>query len=150
MNTLELKTLLGLDEKIRKKFYYGVFAQDQFKSNTDVEKQKCAICIVNEQPSTAADTHWILVFVDENKVVFFDSFGRPPSHFSIGGKVNKLLKGKKKVLYYPTRQLQSAISNRCGGFVMLAAFLLSRDQTLTTILSLFREGDTFDSVLADL
>lgn len=142
MNTTELEALLSLDQKIERHFYHGVFALDQFVENTEVEKENRGVCIVNEQASEAAGTHWVLIYFDEKKVVFFDSFGRPPAYFKLKAKINKLSRRKKKTLEVSKQRLQSYQSVMCGGFVICFAFFLSRNYNLKTISRFFSKVDT--------
>lgn len=58
--------------------------------------------------------HWVLIYFLKEEVIFFDSFGRPPSEILIKSSTNR---GGRSIHFNPT-QLQHITSNTCGHWVL--------------------------------
>ena len=59
-----------------KKYYLGCFPADV---KPDVRDKCCWIWNVDEQDKSG--THWVGVIKDSDKIIFFDSYGKPPTFF---------------------------------------------------------------------
>lgn len=74
MNSNQLSLALG-SHKDTRTFFKGVFAADRLP-------RKCyppSALIVNTDPARKQGTHWVGIFIDENRRGdFFDSYGLPP------------------------------------------------------------------------
>lgn len=91
----------------------GVFSKDKLP--------KCSVgsYIVNLEDSTGGGTHWVLVKVFPNQVVYFDSFGLSPpeeivrfvKHFAMNN-----------------RQIQDYDASTCGYFCLACDFYLENNK----------------------
>ena len=137
MNTNELKILLERDGRISKYYNYNVFALDQFLTNRIIEHQLNGLYIVNDEISSAAGSHWIIVFFDEKQAVFFDSFAKTPNTYGLDGKLKNI--GKKfSQLQFP---LQSSLSTLCGEYCIFFSYHLSRGHSLQQVMKYFKKDN---------
>ena len=128
MNTNQLRTILKRDKKIRYHFI-DVFALDHFKEFVKRNSLHNGLYICNSDTSSRGGEHWFLVFVTDEKIYFFDSFGNHPEYFSIG---NELYSSERDLIYFPI-QLQSSTSSVCGHFCIFFSFFLCRKYNLQKI-----------------
>lgn len=90
--------------------------------------------IVNTAPSGHRGHHWLLIYfrAKTKTLYFFDSFGKPPSHYFISRK-NITPPGWK--LEINRKPVQAPRSNYCGLFVLRTLYMLSRGLTLKEAVS---------------
>lgn len=100
-------------------------------------------CVVNEDVSQSAGTHWVCMYInDEKRGIFVDSFARRPlpeierflEKYTISFEVNRI-------------QLQMSTSIVCGMFSSIALVEFSRHKSLKQFLSSF---SPFNRYLNDL
>ncbi len=108
MNTSQLRCIVSCDPVLRDGVL-GVFAADQLPIS--IPTYPCGF-IVNTDSSSQPGQHWLAVFIRDNIVECFDSYGQPP------GAYNPLFsrwiqRHARTVRVNPTR-LQSDTSNVCG------------------------------------
>ncbi len=65
--------------------------------------------------------HWISLYVTEDTVEFFDSFGRSPKY------VHEMLKFEPKTLIVHSKRLQQFSSQVCGLYCLVFAFVRARN-----------------------
>lgn len=104
-------------DKVCSKLFLDVFARDEIpKSITSTP----ACFILNTHVRTKPGEHWLAVYIDEeNKLEFFDSYGRAPDLYKLTNYLNNL---SKDVSY--NRQRIQGNSQFCGLYCLL--FLLFR------------------------
>ena len=135
LDAIELSRLINYDE-VSKPYFEGVFAYDQFLSDTSRKKDKRnLIFVVNTDPSWKNGTHWLLVFVKGNKVFFVDSLGFPPSHY---GLEKKLQSFGRQIIHIDNINLQCQFSTACGAYCIYFSYHLSRGKSFEHILKMFR------------
>jgi hypothetical protein len=62
--------------RITQPYFRGVYASDQLP----IYSPTASLYVCNTDPSDAPGTHWIVIFIDDEKRgEYFDSFGRHPS-----------------------------------------------------------------------
>jgi hypothetical protein len=92
-----------------KKYYLGCFPADV---KPQVRDKCCWIWNVDEQDKSG--THWVGVIKENDKIIFFDSYGKTPAFFKRKYWVYYFQSlGCKMILNNPT-QKQSHISRTCG------------------------------------
>ena len=74
--------------------------------------------------------HWIALYIKDNVVDFFDSFGRPPIHFMLR------FKGKHVIVH--SKRLQHDESNVCG-YYCLAFIYMKLKGNLSQFFQMFSE-----------
>ena len=93
--------------------------------------------VANTDPSTAAGSHWIAVFVNsKNRAEFYDSYGRAP----IGAFLEHLMQNYH-AYRYNKMQVQSLGSSVCGQHCILFLYMRCKGTKMSKILADF-ESDT--------
>ena len=122
MKALTTKTINGIlkQNPVTKKSFIGTFAgcilpsknakQYSFITNTDLHHQ--------------SGEHWNAWIVKENKIIFFDSFGRDPRDTSFPDNYKDILENFND-LEYSKVQIQSFNSVTCGYFCIHFIYVLS-------------------------
>lgn len=78
-------------------------------------------CIVNTDPSTKPGKHWVAFFLGPHgKLEFFDSYGRPPTHFGFPIACSML---DTSTFEYNTLAIQADSSSVCGHYCIVFLFL---------------------------
>lgn len=78
-------------------------------------------CIVNTDPSSRPGQHWVAFFLaPHGKLEFFDSYGRPPTHF--GFPLNSQML-EPACFEYNTLSLQADSTSVCGQYCLVFLFL---------------------------
>ena len=92
--------------------------------------------IVNNITNISKMGHWILFFMKNRELLFFDSFGLHPNVYK--GDILKFYcsySGRKRVI--TSYAIQNKFSLVCGVYVIYVGYMLSTDRTLCTIFSKF-------------
>ena len=97
-----------LMEKISRSFN-GTFSID----NIPVFDDDVFSIIINLSKQNEIGTHFIAVYVLENKIIYFDSFGNQLNNSSL----KRYLKKYKKSIIFSNIQLQNLLSSHCGFFL---------------------------------
>ncbi len=109
----------------------GVFPSDRIPSDF---VEPCAI-VVNLDPSTKPGSHWVAIFVINNTVDYFDSYGQPPNVRAI----NNFLK-KFKGCNFNRKRLQGPFSSVCGHYYIYFAVQRWKGVPMDCILNKFSEN----------
>ena len=109
--------------------FNGVYSRDNFP------KIKNGIYIINLNEYTDTGTHWIAVFVKNNGVIYFDSFGVE----YIPKEVKKFI-GNKDIKTNIFR-IQACNSIMCGYFCILFVEFMFTGKTLSDFTNLFSPSD---------
>lgn len=114
------------------KTFGGVFPCDHLP--TDVKKVPASF-IVNTDPSWKPGTHWLAIYIDENRnVEFFDSYGRPAQMYT---SVFKFIKHMAPGFRANSRQLQGTLSSTCGQFCLYFLVWRNRGVSFSEIMNSF-------------
>ena len=102
MNETEIAKYMRKDEHASK-YFMGVVSYDElpFKSKYP------ALYIVNTDSSFGPGKHCVCVFVDENMIEYFDSFGNNPK------ELLQFLNDQNNWYKYSTKHIQSVTSDVC-------------------------------------
>ena len=109
-----------LMEKISRSFR-GTFSID----NIPVFEDDVFSVIINLSKQNEIGTHFIAVYVLENKIIYFDSFGNQLNNSSL----KRYLKKYKKPIILSKIQIQNLLSSHCGFFCI--AFILCIENGIT-------------------
>jgi hypothetical protein len=115
-----------------KKYYLGCFPAD---IKPEVRDKCCWIWNVDEQDKSG--THWVGVIKDNDKIIFFDSYGKTPTFFKRKYWVDYFQSLGCKMILNNTSQKQSHISRTCGAWclIFLKAYYEGQPNIITTFTS---------------
>ena len=115
MNSSQIFTILHTRIPFQ---FYGVFPSDQLPETVTVFP---ACFVVNTDPSGKPGSHWVAIYIDENKHgEYFDSYGRPPVVLAVVNFLNE----NCPCWHYNEQQVQGLFSSVCGHYCIY--FLLQR------------------------
>ena len=115
LDTDHLDRLAGTNESVAP-YYLGCYPADVLPSN--IHKHCCWIWNVDE--SNKSGTHWIAIAKQNDRITFFDSYGKTPKFFKRTYWVDYFEKTLKcKVSNYSQMQRQSYISLTCGAWCLM-------------------------------
>jgi len=80
-------------------------------------------------------THWTLVDVEKNRVIYFDPFGLPPNTYT-----DKWMRSSGKPVYYSNLDYQNVDSHACGYFTIYVAEELLKGRTMESTLNEFTKN----------
>ena len=115
-------------EKISRSFN-GTFSID----NIPVFDDDVFSIIINLSKQNEIGTHFIAVYVLENKIIYFDSFGNQLDNSSLKGYLKKY----KKSIIFSNIQLQNLQSSHCGFFCIAFILCIENNITLDNFLKKF-------------
>ena len=107
------------------KIFNGVF------SRNDLPKLKKGAYVINLDHSKNTGTHWVVIFVRKDEVIYFDSFGVEYIPKEIMGKIGN--KNIKTSIF----RIQDNNSIMCGYFCILFIEYMLNNKTLTDFTNLF-------------
>ena len=105
------------------------------KDNIPISNKLPASYIINLSKFNQKGTHWIAVYVSENYVFIFCSFGM--NYLNDGTLLSFLNSYVNKKIVCNYLQIQSITSSTCGLYVILFIFFMARKFTYKEFLSLF-------------
>ena len=105
---------------VTKRHFIGAFPACMYP---DVNRNVYSF-ITNTDEHDERGEHWNSWFVRNDKITFFDSFGRPPDDPSLPQHYRDIIQ-KFKVIEFSRRQLQGWTSNTCGYFCIHFIYVLS-------------------------
>lgn len=151
--------------KFTSRTYAGTFSADLLPAYALTERQKPAIVIVNHGTSQSTGIHWTLIYfpgIKERKpAYYFDSFGLDiPNGLDSGDMsfekssnrresvIKHFINRNSKFGYeYNRIQLQDPLSQGCGYFVLVVAYLLSIGLDRQKALQIFSTKPTKNDAL---
>lgn len=96
-------------------------------------QKKPLFLIANESPSCCPVSHWVSLYYDGDKAIYFDSFGRKPCE-----ELKSFFKKHNiRILEINHNQYQKLSSEKCGMFCCIFLVLCSRGLNLQQIQSKF-------------
>jgi hypothetical protein len=122
MNTEQLQRVIQCDGYMKSRIL-GVFSADDLPAHLTPGTG----LIVNTDPANLPGRHWVAFYLNEqNELECFDSFGKPPSTYSI---YLKQFMSRFSKLVMSDIHLQSRNSNVCGQYCLL--YLMCRCRGLS-------------------
>ena len=133
MNGLQLSAAFHSDEMM-KKYFYGCFMNKDV--STDLVRKNNGFFVLNTLEAIGGIGHWVLFFIDENRLYFFDSLGNEPEYY--GGDIERLYricKYRKSIVFaIPVQHPKSSV---CGAYVLFFAYHMVRKKSVHKIKSYF-------------
>ena len=133
MNCLDLLSVIKCDRILSTK-YVGCYLRDRLPNPTNIflKYNNNFFLIVNTVSSTSSEEigHWILLYVRDDNIYFFDSFGRCIEDKDFG--LSRYIKDyypNKRLIHVITYPVQHDDSLLCGAYVIYVAYKLSRDES---------------------
>lgn len=137
MDNKQLFTILKHDERVGDYNFLGVFPRDLIPVDS-VTKFPCCF-VVNTKPHTHPGEHWVCVLkTEDNKGIYFDSYGQPPFNFEEVGLVLENCTEWK----FNDVPLQSPLSTVCGQYCIFFLTHIVRGYSLKHIAHMLNEGDS--------
>jgi len=118
MDTITLCKLVCGDNKMKKKFG-GVFASDTLPKY----KQNFSKFIVNLDGKRLSGSHWCVIMFKQEKALFIDSYGHPPTVKTI----LQFMKRNSKEIFYNPICYQDDMTTTCGAFCLYFLYTFSRN-----------------------
>ena len=104
------------------KHFRGVFAADLIPKRLKINQT----CIINCCNHDFVGEHWLAILKrTENKIEFFDSFGKAPSFYNLENKLPSC-----KIVLYNNLQIQNIYSSMCGLYCIHFVFFISKSGSL--------------------
>ena len=141
LTTRQLDYLARQDPYL-KPIFRGVFASDQLPKEKD--NQTRSAYIVNVDTHDEPGSHWISIFVEENRCQVFDSYGLPLPWYKPSPFV-KWVFTRCKDVSSNKGQLQATDSNTCGHYALFYLFTRARGKTLEAFLSPYENRQHVDN-----
>ena len=132
MDTVQLELYMKMDSRIAE-YYGGVLPRDHLPTSP----VKPSFYIVNQDESSEAGSHWIVVFMRDNKLTeHFDPLGKvPDQHFK------DYMSFQSRNYMYNTKRCQNYLSNLCGQYCLFYCYFRAREYSMQDILDMFNEND---------
>lgn len=145
LNTERLNQILK-SNSVTKKYFLGAFpACIYLKTNRDTY---CFITNTDEHDKVGE--HWNSWFVKNDKVTFFDSFGRPPDDPVFPKHYRNIMK-KFNVVEFNRSQIQGRTAQTCGYFCVHFLFVFSLGLGFESFLDdYFKNVELNDIVVYDI
>ena len=118
-----------MDSSYNTKGFNGVF------SRNNLSKLKNGAYVINLDHSKSTGTHWIIILLKTNEVIYFDSFGVEYIPKEIMNKIGN--KNIKSSIF----RIQDNNSIMCGYFCILFIEYMLNNKTLTDYTNLFSPSD---------
>ncbi len=104
-------------------YFKGVFSRDELTGTP--EKHECGI--MNLNTSTEKGSHWVCYYKDENKRIYFDSFGQViPTEIQRYLKTKEEFNNDEPVIQINTDQVQDIGTDICGHLCIYVLDQLSK------------------------
>ena len=116
------------------KHFEGVYSCETIPSSLK-SKDKFSI-IVNLSKSNERGTHWVAIFKDKDKLIYYDPIGFP----LINPHIKAFLECIKQDYQYNLFEYQCMKSKFCGFFTILFSILMEQDMTFKQYQSLFSKN----------
>ena len=129
MFSRQIDTILALDNAA-KPLYRGTFPMDRLPT-----ERVNGIYIINTDDHDQPGGHWVAVFVTDERVEYFDSYGLPP----LDSRCERFLGTN---YWFNTYQLQQLYSNACGFYCVYFVLQRARGQEANTILNILSKSDS--------
>ena len=112
------------------KCFIGFFACDQ----TPKKFPEKSLAIVNLDEIKFAGSHWVILSsIDDNRSIYFHSFGRPIKNSYILSSLKK----RKKPIFYNKIVLQHPLSQFCAFFCLFFCYFLARNFSIEDIMKAY-------------
>ena len=129
LTTNQLNKILK-DNNVTNRYFIGTFPA----CNYPISKNGVYSFITNTDEHNRPGEHWNAWIVRGNKIIFFDSFGRPPHDQAFPQHYRELVTKFNEVEYSRT-QIQGFNASTCGLFCVHCIYVLSLGLDLTSFIN---------------
>lgn len=140
MNTKNIDDVLYNDQ-LTAPIYKGCLPLD-IAAKTIRSARPPFVLVFNTQPKGMPGEHWICVYAQERSYYYFDSYGRPPTHYP---DISRSLRLRFKRAEHNTLRLQGHSTTVCGDYCVLFCLLISRGWSPRRIVHRLRQLPDFES-----
>ena len=143
MDTDTLNRVLFTNENTRD-YFIGTFpacARAPLRS-----RKKTYGFITNTEKHDESGNHWCGWWVEDGRAVFFDSFGRPPTHHTLPNDFAYLMK-RFKSCSYVDRAVQLPGTTSCGHFCAEFIYQMSYGASVKDFLSQYKNININDEIV---
>ena len=145
LTTNQLNKILK-DNNVTNRYFIGTFPA----CNYPISKNGVYSFITNTDEHNRPGEHWNVWFVRGNKIIFFDSFGRPPHDPAFPQHYRDLIKEFNRVEYSLT-QIQGLDAATCGLYCVHCIYVLSLGLDLNNFINdYYNDFKRNDKVVYDI
>ena len=140
LSTTDLDMILNSDT-VTKKWYLGAFPACILPKST----KKRYFFISNTDVHNKPGTHWTAWMVEDDKMEFFDSFGRSPLNEQFPPEFKKFIEGK--LVSYSDYRVQKYSSSTCGYFCIYYIYFRSLGLNYSYIINQLKNIEKNDDIV---
>ena len=122
MNAQQISTTFNFNHHTYKCFR-GCFLNKNIPSN--IVNEGRGFIVVNSLKEVGDIGHWVMIYTNQRKMYFFDSFGRPPDFY--GGDISNIYNSypheKSFVFQTPVQSFDSSV---CGAYIIYFGYEMCR------------------------
>ena len=145
LTTNRLNKILKVNN-VTSRYFLGTFPA----CNYPISKKDVYSFITNTDEHNQPGEHWNSWFVRGSKIIFFDSFGRPPHHQAFPQHYRDLIKNFNTVEYSLT-QIQGLDAATCGLYCVHCIYVLSLGLDLNNFINdYYNDFKRNDKVVYDI
>ena len=136
MNGLQVRYAFKQDEMVNY-YFRGIFLNKNIPIR--ILEQKTCFFVVNTMVDKSRIGHWVLIYIDDIYIYFFDSLGATPSYY--GGDISKNFENtsRYRIIVF-SEPIQSKTSSVCGAYVIFFGYELIRNKSIDSIKSKFKHS----------
>ena len=137
LTNIEIHNIL-YNDKFTKKIYKGqIIARENHQIKKIIKNLKTpSLVLYNTDKKESIGMHWLIIFYDKNKTIFFDPLGYSPTMYAFPYIVSRK---RLPVIMNPSNVQHLKNSSLCGHFCVLYSLLLARKFKLKKINDFFSE-----------
>ena len=141
MNGFQIKSLLK-KLTVSNSFFSGVYT-DKILPFEIIEKDK-AVIIVNISFRNKKIGHWVVMYIYEKTLYFFDSYAKKPQFY--GGNIDIFCKLFQGAIVFPVKKsIQEKGSFVCGGYSLYFAECIFKNMSISETMSIFSQKKPFEN-----
>lgn len=133
MNSKQIQRLFALNFSTFRRYQGCFYLNELVEILRAHKKQARGLYISNSAREGEAGKHWIFVYYDDVKCIFFDSLAKHPDHYDT--ELSSLLPYSYETVPHPIQN--SGTSDLCGFYCLYAGVLLCRGYSLSQLLRPF-------------
>jgi len=121
---------------VSRQYFKGVYARDMLPQFPQTFKK--SFYVINIDPKHMPGSHWVVVYFDNGKGFYFDSFGVPPIHRDIIQFLEKASSYR-----YNDRIIQHVNGITCGLYCVFVILHLSKGYSIQYVLNSFESNRSY-------
>ena len=133
---------ISRNNPVTKHTFIGCFAQNKMPV-----KPENGYMIVNNESNPKKMGHWILIYKNNDKHYFFDSFGFHPSIY--GGNIASYCNTYNNIQLLLKKPIQSNNSYVCGAYCLYVAYYLCKNISVEKIITRFSKRNLHNDKIVE-